>query len=89
MNTIPAQEIKRKGISAVDPLLEKGAVHVIKNNKPTYVVISEESYQELMEAYDEAYIARVKASLEDVKKGRTKSFQSVDELMKAIEAEAE
>ncbi|NTU42122.1 MAG: type II toxin-antitoxin system Phd/YefM family antitoxin, partial [Nitrospirales bacterium] len=70
MNTIPAQEIKRKGISAVDPLLEKGAVHVIKNNKPAYVVISEESYQELMEAYDEAYIARVKASLDDVKAGR-------------------
>jgi len=34
MNTVPAQEIKRRGISIVDEILKDGAVHVIKNNQP-------------------------------------------------------
>ena len=38
MNSIPAKEIKRRGISAVDKLLKKGPVHVIKNNRPAYVI---------------------------------------------------
>jgi len=36
MNTIPAQEIKRRGITAVDALIEQGAVHAITQNVPTY-----------------------------------------------------
>ena len=43
MNTIPAQEIKRRGIAAVDDLIAKGDVHIIRNNQPQYVVLSEES----------------------------------------------
>lgn len=72
MNTVPAQEIKRRGISVVDDVLEKGPVHIIKNNQPQYVVLSEERYQELVSAEDEAYMARVRGSLEDVKAGRVK-----------------
>ncbi|MCR4319946.1 MAG: type II toxin-antitoxin system Phd/YefM family antitoxin [Candidatus Brocadiaceae bacterium] len=72
MNTIAAQDIKRRGISAVDEALKKGPVHVVKNNQPRYVVLSEKRYRELIEAEDEAYIARVRASLEDVKAGRVK-----------------
>lgn len=72
MNTIAAQDIKRRGISAVDEALKKGPVHVIKNNQPRYVVLSEERYRELIEAEDEAYITRVRASLEDAKAGRVK-----------------
>ncbi len=72
MNTIAAQDIKRRGISAVEDALKKGPVHVIKNNQPQYVVLSEKRYRELIEAEDEAYIARVRASLEDVKAGRVK-----------------
>jgi len=78
MNAVPAQEIKRKGISAVDEALQKGPVHVIKNNQPQYVVLSEERYRELIEAEDEAYIARVRASLEDVKAGRVKRGTAED-----------
>ncbi|MDO9601370.1 MAG: hypothetical protein Q7J02_03575 [Rhodocyclaceae bacterium] len=70
MNTLPAQEIKRRGISAVDSLIETGDVHIIKNNQPQYVVLSEARYQELIEAQDEAHEARVLASLQDVKAGR-------------------
>ena len=50
MNTISASEIKRCGISAVDELLDKGPVHVIKNNRRRYVVLTEEAYQELTAA---------------------------------------
>lgn len=49
MNTIPAQEIKRRGISALDELLKQGPVHVIKNNRPRYVVMTEDEYARLKE----------------------------------------
>ena len=70
MNTIPAQEIKRRGIAAVDELIATGDVHVIRNNRPEYVVLTETRYQDLVADAEEAYVARVKASLEDVKAGR-------------------
>ena len=70
MNAIAAQEIKRKGISAVDEALKEGPVHIIKNNQPQYVVLSEARYRELIEAEDVAYVARLRRSLEDVKAGR-------------------
>ncbi len=78
MKSVAAQDIKRRGIGAVDEALKEGPVHVIKNNRPQYVVVSEERYQELVEAEDEAYIARVKASLEDVKAGRIKRGTAKD-----------
>jgi PHD/YefM family antitoxin component YafN of YafNO toxin-antitoxin module len=89
MKTIAAQEIKRRGIAAVDEALEEGSVHIIKNNRPQYVVVSEKRYQELLEAEDEAYMARIKASLEDVKAGRTRKFKSADEILKALDEEAD
>ncbi len=78
MNTLSAQEIKRKGISAVDEILKEGPVHIIKNNEPKYVVLTEERYRDLLEAEDEAYIARVRASLEDLKAGRVKRGSAKD-----------
>jgi PHD/YefM family antitoxin component YafN of YafNO toxin-antitoxin module len=85
MNTIPAQEIKRRGIAAVDTLIATGDVHVIRNNKPEYVVLTEARYQELVAETEEAYVARVKASLEDVKAGRVRKFASADELLQALD----
>lgn len=89
MKTVPAQEIKRRGISIVDEILKEGPVHIIKNNQPQYVVLSEERYHELLAAEDEAYMARVRASLEDVKAGRVHRFKSAKDLMKAIEQKEE
>ena len=87
MNSIPAQEIKRRGIAAVDDYIEKGDLHVIRNNQPQYVVLSEERYQELKTAEQEAFYTRVRASLEDIKEGRVKKFKTVDDLLKAIDAD--
>jgi PHD/YefM family antitoxin component YafN of YafNO toxin-antitoxin module len=87
MNAIAAQDIKKRGISAVDEALKAGPVHVIKNNQPRYVVLSEQRYRELVEAEDEAHLARVRASLEDVKAGKIRRFKSASDLLQAIEAE--
>ena len=71
MNTIPAQEVKRRGIAAVDELIAKEHLLIIRNNQPQYVVLSEKRYQELLEAQEEAYEARIRASLEDLKVGQS------------------
>ena len=86
MNALPAQEIKRRGIAAVDDVIDKGDVHVIRNNQPQYVVISEERYEALIAAEQEAYYGRVMASLKDVKAGKVKKFKTSGDLLKAIEA---
>jgi len=83
MNTIPAQEIKRRGIVAVDGMIAQGDVHVIRNNRPEYVVLTEARYQELLAEAEEAYVSRVKASLEDLKAGRVKRG-SAAELIKEL-----
>lgn len=89
MNTIPAQEIKRRGIAAVDELIAKGDLHVIRNKQPQYAVLSQEHYQELRETQEEAYEARVRASLEDLKAGRVRRFASAEELIQALGLEDE
>lgn len=89
MNTVPAQEIKRRGISAVDKALKEGPVHVIKNNAPSYVILTEDRYEDLIRAENEAHIARVKASLEAVEKGEVSRFDSAEALLAAIEQEDE
>ena len=86
MNVIPAQEIKRRGIAAVDDLIARGDLHVIRNNQPQYVVLSEERYQELIVAEQEAYFARIRASLEDIKEGRVKRG-TADDLIKELKLE--
>jgi PHD/YefM family antitoxin component YafN of YafNO toxin-antitoxin module len=78
MNTIPAQELKRRGLAAIDEAIAKGDVHVIRNNQPQYVVLSEERYRELVAEAEEAYVARVKASLQDVKAGRVTRGSAAD-----------
>ena len=87
MNTIPAQEIKRRGIAAVDDLIAKGPVHVIRNNRPEYVIISQQRYEDLLEAEDEAFEARLEASLEDLRAGRVRRFSSAAEILHTIDTE--
>ena len=88
MNIVPAQEIKRRGIAAVDEALTQGPVHIIKNNRPQYVVLTEERYSELMESQQEAALARIKDSLKDAKAGRTTRHDSVEALMQHLDSES-
>ena len=44
MNILPAQEIKRRGVKAIELALKDGPVHIIKNNSPACVVLTEAQY---------------------------------------------
>ena len=83
MNTLPAQEIKRRGIAAVDEVIDAGDVHVIRNNRPAYVVLTEERYRELVAEAEEAYQVRVKTALQDVAAGRV-TRGGADDLLKEL-----
>ena len=72
MRTIAAREIKRRGISAVDEALRDGPVHVIRNDEPAYVILSGQQFDEIMADQHEAYLARIRESLEDERGGRVK-----------------
>jgi PHD/YefM family antitoxin component YafN of YafNO toxin-antitoxin module len=67
MTMIAVQEIKRRGICAVDKALENGPVHLIKSNHPAYVIMSEQDYQEMLTDLAEARLA---ASEDDLASGR-------------------
>lgn len=84
MRTIPAQEIERRGISAVDDLLREGPVHVIQQDQPRYVILNEDQYRELVEAWREAFLADVRASLAEVEAGQVNRYDTVEDLMAAI-----
>jgi PHD/YefM family antitoxin component YafN of YafNO toxin-antitoxin module len=67
MNILAAQEVKRRGVAAVDDLIGKGPVHILKNNRPRYVIMKEDEYAILMTDLAEARLA---ASEADLKAGR-------------------
>ena len=69
MNTIPAQEIKRRGIGAVDEALVQGPVHVVRNNLPQYVILSEKDYENMLGDIAES---RINEAENDLKAGRIK-----------------
>ncbi len=89
INTIPAQQIKQRGITAVDDLLGHGPVHVMMRNEPRYVVMDEKQYQDLLdrirEMKHEAFVASVRESMAQVEAGNVQRFESVAALMAAID----
>ena len=85
MNTIAATEIKRYGLSAIDDQVTLGPVHIIKKNNPTYVIMQETQYNNILRDLDEAYMDRLHLSLQEIKNKKTHSFKNVKELMKEIE----
>jgi len=88
VNSIPAQDIKRRGISAVDEALRDGPVHIIKNNRPSYVVFSEAAYAELLESHRDSARERLRESLADLEAGRTNRYEDADVLMQALDSDA-
>ena len=83
MNMIAVQEIKRRGMTAVDHLLEQGPVQIVKNNKARYVVMSEGDFDAMMSDLAEARLA---ASEADLKAGRIRKGTAAD-LMTEIRKE--
>lgn len=77
MVSVPAQEIKRRGIGAMDAELSEGPVYVIRNNTPRYVVMFADAFRKMEEALT---AARVAASEADLRAGRV-TRGTADELM--------
>jgi len=75
MLTIAAQEIKRCGIGVVDKSTRREPVHVIRNNRPEYVILREEDYQTMLE---DLSLARVTASEADLEAGRSRTGSAAD-----------
>ena len=75
MNMIAAQEIKRRGMAAVDHLLDQGPVRIVKNNRPRYVVMSETEFDVMMSDLAEARLA---ASEADLKAGRVRKGRAAN-----------
>jgi len=47
MNTLTVAELKRRGMAAIEEGLRQGPLHIVKRNRPSAVVLSEEEYQRL------------------------------------------
>ncbi len=47
MNTLTAAELKRRGMAAIEEMLRRGPVHLVKRNRPAAVVLTQEQYAEL------------------------------------------
>jgi len=86
MITLPAQDVKRRGIGAVDELLAREPVHIVKNNRPMYVVLFEEDYQMMLE---DLASARIESSEADLKAGRIRTGSAADLMKELDEAETE
>jgi prevent-host-death family protein len=80
MNVVAAQEIKRRGIGAVDEAVRKGPVRIVKNNRPRYVVLTETDYEQMVGDLAEARLASSEA---DLKAGRVRRGSAAD-LMREI-----
>lgn len=48
MRTISAAELKRRGVIALEELVDEGPVHVLRRNRPACVVLSEADYARLV-----------------------------------------
>ena len=67
--TIPAQEIKRRGMSVLNEKLASGPVWVISNNTPKYVVLFADDFRRMRH---EAFVAETLQSKADYEAGNYK-----------------
>ena len=88
MKTISSQEIKRRGISAVDEDLKDGPVHVIKNNKLKYVIMDQEKYSELVSESEASYDKRLIKALDEIERGEIQAHDIINDFMDAINSES-
>lgn len=87
MVTIPAREIKRRGISAVDEDLKQGPVQVIQHDEPRYIVMSTDQYRELKAEREEAMLLRIQAAGADLEAGRFKHMRAEALMDEALDEE--
>lgn len=84
MRTISASKIEQRGLRAVHTQLCSGPVHVLANDEPTYVIMTEAHYEEFVYAWHEAQELGIKQALEVVAAGRARRYDSVEELIRDL-----
>ncbi len=80
LNIVAAQDVKRRGMIALEEKMADGPVYVVKHNRPVCVVLSEAEYRELAEL---AATARLAESLADLREGRVREA-SPQEIMNEV-----
>ena len=78
--TMPAQEIKRRGMSALNEGLKDGPVYVVSGNKPKYVVMFADDFRRMRH---EAFVRQCHEAMAEYRAGLGKKV-SVAELMSDI-----
>lgn len=78
--TMPAHEIKRRGMSVMNESLASGPVWVITNNVPKYVVMFADDFRRMRH---EAFVAETLKSEAEYKAGNYK-IGSAEELMAEV-----
>lgn len=79
--TVPAQTIKRRGISALNQQLKDGPVWVISNNTPKYVVLLADEFRRMRH---EAFVEECLQSEAEYRAGLAKRT-TPEELMKIFD----
>ena len=75
INTVPAQEVKRRGVRAILERLENGPVHVLQRDRAAFVALGEDEFYRLLEELEEARLA---ASMQDLAAGRVRFASAAD-----------
>jgi len=79
--TVPAQVIKRRGISALNTQLKDGPVWIIANNTPKYVVLFADDFRRMRH---EAFVEGCLQSDAECREGLATSA-TVEDLMSAFD----
>ena len=82
--TMPAQEVKRRGMSALNGRLKDGPVWVIANNTPKYVVLFADDFRRMCH---EQFVRECRESVAEAASGRGEPT-TVSGLMAAFDKEA-
>jgi PHD/YefM family antitoxin component YafN of YafNO toxin-antitoxin module len=72
MRTISERELMRRGLSVIDEMIDDGPVHVLRDDRPMYVVMPVACYDLMVEAQREAETAGVRKALADVSDGQVR-----------------
>ena len=86
-NTMPAQEIKRRGMSALNASLAHGPVWVVSNNTPKYVVMFADDFKRMRH---EAFVNECLRSEAEYRAGhfkRTTPSELMSEALSGIDDE--
>jgi PHD/YefM family antitoxin component YafN of YafNO toxin-antitoxin module len=64
MSTLRANDLRRRGLAAIEQALEKGPVRILKRNRPLAIVLTEQEFQRLVDSESQAAAGRAERKAE-------------------------